>query len=74
MSSKRRGAGEGGIGRRKDGRWYGTVSAGWTRSGRRRHTVYGRSRAEVQTKLRDLQQQIGQGLPVSTSGRLCGCT
>jgi integrase len=47
-----------------DGRWVGSVSAGWTSTGRRRHTVYGKTRQEVSEKLQRLQQHVAQGLPV----------
>jgi integrase len=44
----RRGRGEGGIGRRKDGSWYATVSEGATTDGKRaRKYFYGDSKAEV---------------------------
>jgi integrase len=64
MSTRRRGKGEGSIYQRSDGRWAGTVSAGWLRSGRRRVTVYARTRQEIVAKLRDLQRNQADGLPV----------
>jgi integrase len=64
MSTRRRGKGEGSIFQRSDGRWAGTVSAGWLRSGRRRVTVYARTRQEIVAKLRDLQRNQADGLPV----------
>jgi integrase len=52
-SSKRRGRGEGGIGRRDDGTWYATVSEGVSPDGRRlRKYFYGASKADVR-KARD---------------------
>jgi integrase len=62
--SSRRGKGEGSIFQRSDGRWAGTVSAGWTSTGRTRHTAYGKTRAEAAIALRRLQHQLSQGLPV----------
>jgi len=64
MTTKARGTHEGSIYLRKDGRWAGSVSAGWTSKGRRRHTVYGKTRQEVAGALQRLQQQVSQGLPV----------
>lgn len=56
----RREYGSGSVYQRKsDGRWIGTVEAGWTRNGtRRRVTVSGRSEAEARRKLRDKQAEI----------------
>jgi hypothetical protein len=43
--------GEGGVGLRKDGRWYASVSAGYAMNGRRvREYVYGSTKAEVLEK------------------------
>lgn len=64
MTTKRRGAGDGSVYRRLDGRWAGTVSAGYTVKGRRRATVYGKTRQEIVAKLRDLQRNQADGLPV----------
>jgi integrase len=56
MARKRRGRGEGGIFQRADGLWVASVSAGFDAQGkRRRRTVYGHSKSEVQQKLRALQ-------------------
>jgi integrase len=57
MARKRRGRGEGSIYQRGDGTWCGSVSAGYNANGkRRRHTAYGKTKQEVQEKLRELQQ------------------
>ncbi|MGI8564617.1 MAG: tyrosine-type recombinase/integrase [Candidatus Dormibacter sp.] len=65
----RRGHGEGSIFRRKDGLWAGSVNLGRRDGQRRRKTVYGRTRREVQEKvvaaLRD--QQLGV-LPSTGTG------
>ena len=57
MPRKRRGAGEGSIYRRKDGRWAASISIG----GRRRQTFYGKTRVEVQEKMQQAlyEQQRG---------------
>ncbi len=62
--SKRRGAGEGSIYRRADGKWTASVNLGWEGGKRRRRVVYGRSQAEVRGKLRELLYGIDAGLPV----------
>jgi integrase len=63
VSHKRRGAGEGSIFQRKDGRWACSVSLGCDARGkRRRKTVYGKTQAEVQEKLEKLRQEPTIGL------------
>lgn len=62
----RRQYGTGSVHQRKsDGRWIGTVEAGWTARGtRRRPTVSAKTEAEAKRKLRDLQRQIArEGAP-----------
>lgn len=64
----KRGRNEGNIYRRADGRWCARVSTG-TRSGKRtRRWLYGETRAEVATKLRDALDAQAQGL-VPSPGR-----
>jgi len=60
---KRRGRGEGAIFYREDrGFWVSTISCGYDGNGkRRRHTVYGATKQEVQKKLRDLQTETDSG-------------
>jgi integrase len=67
---KRRQYGTGGVHQRADGRWAGTIEAGYTATGaRRRITVYGKTEAEAKTKLKERQRQIAaEGAP-STSVR-----
>lgn len=61
----RRGRGEGSIFRRKDGLWSAEVSLGYGPDGKRRRvTLYGKTKREVQEKLLKLQQDALQGLPV----------
>jgi integrase len=55
---KRRGKGEGSIYRRQDGRWAAEI----TIEGRRRKTLYGRTREEVREKLFVAQHEKRQGL------------
>jgi integrase len=63
---KRRGRGEGSIYQRGDGLWTATVSLGYDGNGkRRRRTVYGESKKEVQDKLRKLQNQAANGQVVA---------
>jgi integrase len=61
--SKRRGQGEGSVYQRSDGRWVGSVHLGWEDGSRKRKVVYGKTQAEVITKLRGVQAQVDQGLP-----------
>ena len=65
--SRRRGQNEGTIHRRNDGRWAGAVSLGWRNGKRLRRQVYGRTRADVVTKLTKLLRDHQQGLPVESS-------
>lgn len=56
--AKKRGAGEGTIFRRNDGRWTAAITVGHDPSGKQiRKSVYGKSRTEVQQKLTRLQSQ-----------------
>lgn len=60
-----RGRGEGSVHQRKDGLWEGKVSLGYDARGKRiRPTVYGRTKREVLEKIRQLQQDAREGLPV----------
>lgn len=62
-TATRRGRGEGGISKRSDGRWMAQADLGWQDGKRRRKTLYGRTKREVQTKLRETLQRIEHGLP-----------
>lgn len=62
-TTKRRGAGEGLIRQRSDGRWEGRLELGWTAEGRQRRSVYGRTRQEVVVKLRAAKARDERGLP-----------
>jgi len=60
--SRRRGAGEGTISRRADGRWVGAVQVGTNENGRRiRQWVYGRTRGEVVAKVDERRRVVAQG-------------
>ncbi|GAG22327.1 unnamed protein product, partial [marine sediment metagenome] len=64
MTRKRRGRGEGSVFQRKDRIWCGSVSAGYNAQGRRRRRyAYGKTKAEVQEKLREIQHE---GIPEVT--------
>ncbi len=59
----RRGRGEGSITKRADGRWMARIDLGWQDGKRRRKAVYGRTRREVQDKLRETMQRTAHDLP-----------
>lgn len=67
-----RGKGEGSIYKRADGRWVGSVALEPGADGkRRRSTVYGKTRREVQAKLDQTRQAVGQGRePVAHGARV----
>ena len=59
----RRGRGEGSITKRNDGRWMAQADLGWQDGKRRRKTLYGRTKREVQEKLRETLHRQEHGLP-----------
>ncbi|MCY4661744.1 MAG: tyrosine-type recombinase/integrase [Acidobacteria bacterium] len=59
--ASRRGRGEGSITKRSDGRWMARVDLGWQGGKRRRQTLYGRTRVEVQGRLRDALHRADRG-------------
>ncbi len=62
MARKRRGRGEGLIRERPDGAWEGRVSLGFDGDGKRvTRSVYGKTKGEVQEKLRKLQNDAAGG-------------
>jgi integrase len=69
MARKRRGRGEGSIYYREDRQlWVCTISLGSDGKGkRRRRTVFGKTKAEVQAKLRKLQTRVDSGQKVDAS-------
>jgi integrase len=67
-TTKRRGNGEGSIFQRADGRWVATIAVGYDHAGkRRRKTVYGHTKREVQDELNRLQQRKSTGALTATS-------
>jgi len=74
VATKQRGHGEGGIRQRPDGTWEARISDGMkpNKDGkliRARRSVYGKTRAEVASKLKVALREQQQGLP-TTSERL----
>lgn len=71
---RRRGKGEGSIGRRKeDGLWYARIDLGRDTAGKRRsHTVYGRTRDGAAAKLQALLDAQGRGLSVAADRATTG--
>ncbi len=61
--ASRRGRGEGGITKRRDGRWMAQVDLGWEGGKRRRKALYGHTKREVQDKLRQTLHRMDHGLP-----------
>ena len=61
---RRRGRDEGSIYKRGDGRWTGAVTLGYEGGKRKRKSLYGRTRKEVQEKLTKVLRDQQQGLPV----------
>ena len=59
---RKRDNGDGSIYRRKDGRWAGGVQVGFKDGRRAMKVVYGKSRAEVLEKVRDLVESSRRGL------------
>ncbi len=67
-SRKRRGRGEGSISQRDDGLWEAKLSLGYDGEGkRRRKTIYGKTKGEVQEKLRQLQNASSTGILTDVS-------
>src|SRR5262245_55487394 len=71
MKSKRRGRGEGCITQLRDGRWLAVMSAGNNPSTgkRRQRKFYGRTKKEVQEKLREAQTARAKGT-LTDAGRM----
>lgn len=62
--AKRRGANDGSIYQRPDGRWAATVETGYVDGKRRRKYLYGDTRQEVQKKLGKARRQVEAGIPL----------
>ena len=69
---RRRGRGEGSVGRRSDGRWMARVDRGWQNGRRVQQALYGRTMAEVVEKLGRAQQALRDGLPVAVHRQTVG--
>src|SRR5438552_2317736 len=70
MPRRRRGRGEGGIFQRGDGIWCACISLGYDEQGKRkRRTIYGATKQEVQEELRKLQNDAVNG-QLSDAGAL----
>ena len=67
-----RGNNEGGIWRRKDGRWEARISLGWENGKRRSKSYTGKTRAEVQAKLLAGLHDKEHGLPITEQGQTVG--
>lgn len=64
----KRGNGEGNVRLREDGRWQASTVVTEADGGRKRHYVYGSSRAEVQDKLDNIRQRVRTGHPARDAG------
>jgi integrase len=68
MARSRRGRGEGSIYQRADNQWCATVSVGYDSQGRRkRRTLFGATKAEVQEKLAEVQMTLLEGTFIEPS-------
>jgi integrase len=70
--SKRRGAGEGLIRLRKDGRWEARLTLGWEGGKRKRKSYFGATQAEVQDKLLAARSDHSHGLLISSKAQTLG--
>ena len=62
----KRGANEGSIYKRSDGRWAATINLGWQDGKRKRKTYYATTRREVQEQLKVALRDQQQSLPVAS--------
>jgi len=69
--SRKRGNGEGSIHRRKDGGWCAQYTV-YTAEGRKRKTIYGKTRAEVGRKLAKALSDCQDGLVFDDEGLTLG--
>src|SRR5215469_9266965 len=70
--SKRRGAGEGLVRERKDGRWEGRLSLGWENGQRKLKYFFGRTQGEVLEKLLAARAEHSHGLLVTSKSQTLG--
>ena len=66
MARGRRGAQEGSIFQRKDGRWVGSLNLGWEDGKRKRRHFYAATAAEVRDELLKARSDQSHGLPVAS--------
>ena len=66
MGRGRRGAQEGSIFQRKDGRWVGSLNLGWEDGKRKRRHFYAATAAEVRDELLKARTDQSHGLPVAS--------
>jgi integrase len=66
MARGRRGAQEGSIFQRKDGRWVGSLNLGWENGKRKRRHFYAATAAEVRDELLKARSDQSHGLPVAS--------
>jgi integrase len=60
--TRRRGAGEGGVHKRADGRWEARIDVGYGPNGRQRKSVYGATKLEALRKLDEERTRLANGL------------
>lgn len=72
MATKKRGAGEGTIFQRQDGRWTAVISLGYYNGKRRRKTIYGETFKEVKDQLQRLQVEAQKGMLINTERQTVG--
>jgi integrase len=65
MKKRHRGANEGSIYQRADGRWEAKINLGWRDGKRRRPSIYGATRAAVATQLTKALRDKAAGLPIA---------
>jgi integrase len=70
--SRRRGAGEGLVHERKDGRWEARLTIGWEGGKRKRKSYFGASQAEVLDKLLAARSDHSKGLLISSKSQTLG--
>lgn len=66
--TRRRGHNEGSVYQRSDGLWVASVSLGMVNGKRKRKYIYGKTRAEVNRKRIQLQNDHHRGVPIQTAG------
>lgn len=71
-SGRRRHAGEGGLYRRGDGIWCGSVELPQIGGQRKRKVIYAADRGELLVKMRELQDRLHKGLPAPDGQRTTG--